>query len=56
MFIPSSTVIERLTGDGNKSKLIAPLWTADKIAVLGGIDKRMAELNTFQGMKLDNDF
>ena len=56
MFIPASTVIERLTGDGDKSKLIAPMWTADKIAVLGGIDKRMAELNTFQGMKLDNDF
>ncbi|MGN0172908.1 MAG: TIGR01212 family radical SAM protein [Acutalibacteraceae bacterium] len=51
--IPPATVIERLTGDGDKTKLIAPLWTADKIAVLGGIDKKMAELDTFQGKKLE---
>ena len=55
MFIPESTVIERLTGDGDKLKLIAPIWTTDKIAVLGGIDKRMAELNVFQGMELDKE-
>lgn len=47
--IPPETVIERVTGDGNKSLLTAPLWSRDKIAVLGGIDKRMAELDTFQG-------
>lgn len=47
--IPPETVIERITGDGDKSKLIAPEWSADKISVLGGIDKRLAELNTWQG-------
>ncbi len=47
--LPSETVVERITGDGDKSKLIAPLWTADKISVLGGIDKRMSELDTWQG-------
>lgn len=47
--LPPVTVIERITGDGDKSKLIAPLWTTDKIAVLGGIDKRMSELDTWQG-------
>ncbi len=47
--LPGETVIERITGDGDKSKLIAPLWSADKIAVLGGIDKKLAERNTFQG-------
>ncbi len=47
--LPPETVIERITGDGDKSKLIAPLWSADKIAVLGGIDKRLAELDTWQG-------
>lgn len=47
--IPPETVIERVTGDGDKSLLAAPLWSRDKIAVLGGIDKRMAELDTFQG-------
>ena len=47
--LPPQTVIERITGDGNKSKLVAPLWSADKIAVLGGIDKKLAELDTWQG-------
>lgn len=48
-FLPPETVIERITGDGDKSKLIAPLWSADKISVLGGIDKLMSELDTWQG-------
>jgi radical SAM protein (TIGR01212 family) len=47
--LPPETVIERITGDGDKSKLIAPMWSAGKIAVLGGIDKRLAELDTWQG-------
>ncbi|MBR5682299.1 MAG: TIGR01212 family radical SAM protein [Ruminococcus sp.] len=51
--LPPETVIERITGDGDKSKLIAPMWSADKIAVLGGIDKRLAELDTWQGKKYE---
>lgn len=47
--LPPEVVIERITGDGDKSKLIAPKWSADKIAVLGGIDKRLANLDTWQG-------
>ena len=47
--LPPETVIERLTGDGDKRTLLAPLWSRDKISVLGGIDKRMAELDTWQG-------
>lgn len=47
--LPPETVIERITGDGDKSKLVAPAWSADKIAVLGGIDKKLADLNTWQG-------
>lgn len=47
--LPPDIVIERITGDGDKSKLIAPKWSADKISVLGGIDKRLAELDTYQG-------
>lgn len=49
--LPSETVVERITGDGDKSKLVAPAWSADKIAVLGGIDKRMAELDSVQGKR-----
>ncbi len=47
--LPSETVIERITGDGDKTKLIAPLWSMDKISVLGGIDKTQAERDSFQG-------
>ena len=47
--LPPEIVIERITGDGDKSKLVAPKWSADKISVLGGIDKRLAELDTWQG-------
>lgn len=48
-YFPPETVIERLTGDGDKSKLLAPLWSRDKISVLGGIDKEMAAANLYQG-------
>jgi hypothetical protein len=47
--IPPEIVIERITGDGDKRKLTAPDWSADKIAVLGGIDKRQAERDSWQG-------
>ena len=46
--LPAETVIERITGDGDKNKLIAPLWSRDKIRVLGSIDKLMAKRETFQ--------
>lgn len=47
--LPAETVIERVTGDGNKERLIAPLWSADKISVLGGIDKCQQERDSYQG-------
>lgn len=47
--LPPETVIERVTGDGDKKLLEAPKWSADKIAVLGGLDKRLAEMDTYQG-------
>ncbi len=49
--LPPEIVIERITGDLDKTKLVAPLWSADKISVLGGIDKKQAELNSFQGLR-----
>ena len=47
--LPPETVIERVTGDGDKTKLLAPLWSRDKIRVLGTIDHEMAARNTWQG-------
>lgn len=37
--IPKNIVIHRLTGDGAKKDLIAPLWSADKKEVLNAISK-----------------
>lgn len=53
--LPAETVIERVTGDGDKSLLAAPLWSMDKISVLGGIDKRMADMDTYQGARFITD-
>lgn len=39
--IPKDIVIHRLTGDGAKRDLIAPLWSADKKTVLNAINKRI---------------
>lgn len=55
-FLFPETVIERITGDGDKAKLIAPKWSANKIAVLGGIDKKQSELNTYQGIKVSHNY
>ena len=41
--IPDNVVIHRLTGDGAKKDLIAPLWSADKKNVLNTINKALSE-------------
>lgn len=48
-YFPAETVMERLTGDGDKRYLLAPKWSMDKISVLGGIDKELAGLDAVQG-------
>lgn len=42
-------VIHRLTGDGPKDLLIAPLWSSAKRTVLNELHRRMREENTWQG-------
>ena len=39
--IPENVVIHRLTGDGAKKDLIAPLWSADKKTVLNTINRAL---------------
>ncbi|MBQ5361674.1 MAG: TIGR01212 family radical SAM protein, partial [Lachnospiraceae bacterium] len=39
--IPESMVVHRLTGDGPKKLLIAPLWSADKKHVLNTIRREL---------------
>lgn len=47
--LPPQTVIERLTGDADKRKLLAPDWSRDKIRTLALIDKTLAARNSWQG-------
>ena len=50
--IPPHIVIHRITGDGPKSLLIAPEWSADKKRVLNYINKYFEEFNIVQGNAL----
>jgi radical SAM protein (TIGR01212 family) len=47
--LPPAMVIHRLTGDGPRNLLIAPLWSTDKKRVLNTIEKRFKERDTWQG-------
>ena len=47
--LPPNVVIHRLTGDGDKRSLIAPLWSADKKRVLNHIKKALDDRNIIQG-------
>ncbi len=42
--LPHDMVVHRLTGDGAKKDLIAPLWSADKKRVLNAINRRLREI------------
>ena len=47
--LPEKVVIHRITGDGVKKSLIAPLWSGDKKRVLNYINKQMDERKILQG-------
>ena len=50
--LPEHVVIYRLTGDGDKKSLIAPLWSADKKRVLNFINRTLADNNIQQGEQI----
>lgn len=50
---PENIVIHRVTGDGKRSELIAPLWSLNKLKVLNHIDKELKRRNTYQGKKFN---
>lgn len=50
--LPPEVVIHRLTGDGAKRDLIAPLWSADKKRVLNAIHAAFARDDLVQGSEL----
>ena len=45
-------VIHRITGDGPKDLLIAPLWASRKREVLNLLHHQMKEQNSYQGKSL----
>ena len=51
--IPEDVVIQRITGDGAKDDLVAPLWSLKKFCVMNEIDKEMLRRNTVQGAKAE---
>jgi len=51
--LPPETVIHRLSGDGPKSLLIAPEWSADKRRVLNSMLHYLKENHIYQGMSFD---
>ena len=50
--LPPEIVVHRITGDGPKSLLIAPMWSADKKLVLNSLTRRFKERASFQGKGL----
>ena len=50
--LPRELVIHRMTGDGAKRSLIAPMWSADKKRVLNALNRRFLSDNLEQGSAL----
>lgn len=52
--LPPNVVIHRLTGDGDKKLLVAPMWSADKKHVLNTIQKVLRDRDVTQGSAWDS--
>ena len=53
--LQSDIVIHRITGDGDKKTLVAPMWSADKKHVLNSLNRYFRRENVCQGkLVLDN--
>lgn len=53
--LPPEFVIHRLTGDGSRNLLLAPLWSTDKKRVLNTIQKILQEKDLWQGKYISPD-
>ena len=47
--LPPDMVVHRLTGDGPRNLLLAPLWSTDKKRVLNTIQKQLKQADLWQG-------
>lgn len=52
-FLPQNVVIHRISGDGPKSLLTAPLWSGNKRLVLNSLTKYLKENQIWQGMDVE---
>ena len=50
--IPPHIVVARVSGDAKREDLIVPEWSIKKTILANEIDKKMVELNTYQGKGL----
>ncbi len=50
-YLPDTTTIHRLAGNGLSTELIAPKWLSKKFDCLNKIDKEFIKRNTYQGIK-----
>ena len=48
--LPENVIIHRITGDGDKKLLIAPMWSTDKKRVLNYMNKEFDKRNIKQGI------
>lgn len=54
--LPKDMVIHRITGDGPKNLLIAPMWSTNKKNVLNSITREFINRNTYQGKEYRNGY
>lgn len=47
--LPEHIIVHRITGDGPKNLLLAPLWSQKKREVMNRINQELARRNTWQG-------
>lgn len=49
--LPEQFVIGRVTGDGARDELVAPMWSLKKFCVMNEIDKELGRRNSYQGIR-----
>lgn len=49
--LPPETVLQRVTGDGLRESLIAPMWSLKKLVVINEIDKELFRRGSWQGIR-----
>lgn len=47
--LPPETILQRVTGDGLKETMVAPLWSLKKLVVMNEIDKELLRRDSWQG-------